>query len=289
MTWFSITHVTFVQFLCAQILDAFFVILVKNSNLPKIVPPFGAKRNDHHMWSFLRFFLFSSHKFLSIEHMSLQNLEWVDECDTGAGPSQTIQKSIDGLSPTLSLHHPDHMPAISPRPAQPPAPHICKDSCRLPIRVFSPESVDSSSQLDLISSLCEELSSKPSPTVTKRKRVTPTLVSPLSSVDSDLPDLDKEVGQILLLLASASARVKALRPLRKSTPETSFDTNGVSSRTRRCFQPPEQKKPRYGGFMDPQDQGRAMLQEWKRGQAPTGKTWTRRSGGTATTGSRMLY
>ena len=97
----------------------------------------------------------------------------------------------------------------------------------------------------------------------KRKRVTPTPVLDSSSLGQSQPDLAKEVGQILMLLARASVRVSRLSPLQNSSPETSFGTVGDLRSTRSSFSPDEISRQQSAGIMAPQEQGRAMLRERK--------------------------
>jgi len=188
--------------------------------------------------------------------------QWVDEADIGYGLSPIIQRNIGPSSALPPLQHPSTC-AISPRSRPLLEPPTYKVSSVSPTPDCSMASNDFSRLLPRTLSRHEVQSPKPVTTVRKRKRVTPTLVSDLPSLEPDQAAQDKEVGQILMLLARASARVNRLSPLPRSSQEISYGTVGDLRSTRSCFNPAEISRQRSDGFMDPLEQGRAMLREKK--------------------------
>jgi len=142
---------------------------------------------------------------------------WLDEVDTGFLHSPTIQRNIGPSSRLPPLMHPSTC-VISPRSPPPLGPPISRGSSVLPILDSLTESNAYSPLLPRTWSRHEVQSPRPLNTARKRKRVTPTPVSDSSNLGQSQPDLAKEVGQILMLLARASVRVSRLSPLQNSFP-----------------------------------------------------------------------
>lgn len=151
-----------------------------------------------------------------------------------------------------------------------------KDSVYFKTPEHSPES-RGTSPIAFTSKSCGVPLPKPMLTVPKKTPGTPELLLGSSSMELNPTDLDRELGQILHLLASASVRVKALQPSRKRIQPISLDTTQVFAPSKPFLESPELGRHESGGIMALQEQARAMLHDYNL-RTRIGKTQHTRGG-----------
>jgi len=193
--------------------------------------------------------------------MSSDENKYFNQCldlATGALPSTTTptKTAIEFLRTEMSLYGLSTSPRLEPTELP---------TSKVPLSLRIPEPWEGLSAFSLpapILKSCGVPLPSPQLTVPRKTPGTPELRLGSSSMEICLQDQDKELVQILQLLASASSKVQALLPSRKRIRPTSLGTTPDLGRCNLKSSPFANGKPEFGGITAPQEQGRAMLRDY---------------------------